>query len=132
MRALATVAVLAGVALAGCGGDGGDSEPPTAREVASCVRDGGAEATTDRDDLDAVASAAGVGGVDVEWPRNSATVVIERTDSDAENTERTYELFAEGFETDLGDTLRRDGTVVVLYDKSPTDDEAALIEDCTG
>jgi hypothetical protein len=129
-RQLLAVA-LALAALSACG-DSGGSEPPTAREVASCLRDGGAKATTDRDDLDLVAAEAGVGGVLVEWERNSANVAIERSEGDAENSERAYEVFVEGFGANADELLRRDGSVVVLYDKSPTEEEASLVEDCTG
>jgi hypothetical protein len=120
--------LLAGV-VAGCGG-GGTSY--SLEDTVSCLRTDGVQVSTDDDDLDYVAQDAGEGALYAEMEPNSVTVVFERTAGDAKNTEAAYKLFAGAFDTSVEDTLQRHGNAVVLWDKTPTEDEATQVEDCLG
>jgi hypothetical protein len=135
MRKTLTIVATAAL-LAGCGG--GSDEPTTARDIAACLKrerpprqTAWVEVKVGSEDLDAVAADAGDAGILVEWiyrGGNTANIAVERSDADAENTERAYELFAEGFGTNTEALLHRRGNVVVLYDKSPDADESGLID----
>jgi hypothetical protein len=79
----------------------------------------------DQDDLDLIAENAGVGAIQVLWPRNEAMVVVERSEGDAEDTEQSYEAFG-------GTDLERRGQVVVAWTNSPTDEEREDVDACLG
>jgi len=73
-----------------------------------------------------IAEDAGLGSVVAEFGRNRANVVIERSEGDAESTAREYEAFIENPD----ERLTQEGSVVVAYDKTPTDRERRTIEGC--
>jgi hypothetical protein len=128
-------------ALAGCGGGDG-AERLSAREIAACLKHerppretAWVDVKVGSKDLDIVAADAGEAGILVEWiyrGGNTANIAVERSDADAENTERAYEAFGEGFGINLEESLIRRGNVVVFYDKTPDPDEARLIDTCIG
>lgn len=141
MNALRLVAIVAlfltltGVA-SGCGG--GDGKTVTAADLERCLKDDDVLATLGSEELDYVAEAAGDGGIYVNYgdpipdaPNgNRANVAVERSGSDAKRTEAAYKVFAKAFSSSTEDVLMRKGNVVVLWDKTPTDDERSTIEDC--
>ena len=86
--------------------------------------------STDDDDLDYVAQDAGEGALVAEIDPNSVTIVFERSEGDARRTQAAYEIFAGAFDTSTEDILHRSGNAVVVWDKTPSDDEAAQISDC--
>jgi len=73
-----------------------------------------------------IAEDAGLGSVAAEFGRNRANVVIERSEGDAESTAREYEAFIENPD----ERLTEEGSVVVAYDKTPTERETRTIEGC--
>lgn len=114
------------LALVGCGGSGpGGSSDVTPQAARTCLEEAGAEASTDDDDLDYVAMDAGVGAVYSDFGRNAATVVFERSESDAGQTAEAYRLFGA---TD--EQLEERGSVLILWSKTPTDEESAAVDGC--
>lgn len=114
--------------LAGCGGGGSSGATPTS--FASCLSAAGYEPSSNKDDMDYVAQDAGVGAVVSDIGRNNVTVVFERSDGDSERTMKAYEFFAEAFDSPVNDILTRDGSVVILWERTPTSDERSTVTDC--
>jgi len=107
-------------ALLGCG-ETARSVTPT--EVEGCLKRAGVETGGTRD---LIAEEAGLGSVVAECDRNRANVVIERSEGDAESTAREYEAFIENPD----ERLMQEGSVVVAWDKTPTDRETRTLEGC--
>jgi hypothetical protein len=119
-------AAFAGVAIGGCGGE---NDPVEFADVVACLQERGA--TVSDDQLDGIAEQAGAGAVDVDFERNSATVVVERNADDAEETRRQYITVGEAFDETVGeDDYERHNNVVVGFTKTPTDEERELVEGC--
>jgi hypothetical protein len=73
--------------------------------------------------LDFIAEDAGDGALEAEIGRNTVTVVVERNGNDAEDTLNAYESFGDGVH-------ERHGNVVLVWSKTPTDDEREAVESC--
>jgi hypothetical protein len=41
-----------------------------------------------------------------------------------------YRAFAEGFDVPVDDILKREGNAVLMWDATPTDEQASSVEDC--
>jgi hypothetical protein len=124
MRSIALAAVGTALALAGCGGGQGSvGEDVSPEQVESCLKRAGVKTGGTRD---LIAEDAGVGSVVAELDRNRANVVIERSEGDAESTASDYEAFIENPD----ERLTQEGSVVVAWDKTPTDQETRAIEGC--
>src|SRR5256885_7240260 len=118
-RPSTAAAVGLALALVGCGSGSSDrsgSGSLTLDGVVSCLQSkaaaSGARVSTNVDDLDLIAEHAGVGGIQLLWPRNEANIAMERTSDDAKRTEKQYELFASAAG---GVLIDRRGTVVASY-----------------
>jgi hypothetical protein len=120
--------LLAATVLAGCGG--GDEAMYSVRPTVTCLVQLGAPVTQDEAELYDVAEGAGEGGFMVRFERNGVAVGVERTAEDAKRSENAYRMSAEFFESDPGDLLERHGNVVILWEKTPTEDERRIVEDC--
>ena len=112
------------------GGNGGGGDYAFAASRDYVEQSEAKEVITNRDELDYVAEDAGEGAFAITTETNRATVLFERTENDARRTEEAYRLFLEAFASEIDDLLSRDGNVVVLWDKTPTDEERELLEDC--
>ena len=88
----------------------------------------GLTASTNPDNLDLLSQRAGQGAVALTNDIQEIQVSVERTTGDAEATEKQYGMFADQFSS--RDHIKRYGTVVVAYTKSPTTSEGMLIEKC--
>lgn len=130
MRRPAMMTTLLLLTFAGCGGESersfADIEPCLTESATAA----GFEASTAPDDLDIIAADAGDGAIDLSDDKQSITVIVERTASDAENTANLLASAAEAFGVNADDLVYRNGNVVASHDKSPTDDERALVEEC--
>jgi hypothetical protein len=94
------------------------------------MQDNGYSPNTNQDDLDYVAQDAGEGAFETDIGSNSVTVVFERSDGDAKRTEAAYKVFGAAFDTPVEDILHRAGSVVVVWDKTPSDSEEQQLADC--
>lgn len=120
---LAAVATVLTLAACGGGAGGTAARDVSPDQVEGCLKRAGVGTGGTRD---VIAEDAGVGSVVAEFDRNRANIVIERSEGDAESTARDYEAFIEN----PGERLSRQGSVVVAYDKTPTDQETRTIEGC--
>jgi hypothetical protein len=114
---IATIVTLVAVVstLAGCGG----SEPTDPAAVESCLRK--TDVTVDKP-RDVIAEEAGVSALRLEWPKNEAHVLFERSGKDARASAEAYELF--DVQTD------QRGSTLIAWTKTPTDEEKALVDGC--
>jgi hypothetical protein len=131
-------ALLAACALAGCGGGGdktgaggdetgvGGDETFTRAETETCLTNAGA---TIQPDVETFVE-AGIASISAELPENAVSINLERSETDAKNVVRAWENVAEGLDVDTEDLIRRLGTVVIVWDKSPTSEERAAVEGC--
>lgn len=132
---IAVVATAAAVTMTACGSstNTATSEDGFA-DLYVCVSDAaelaGFSASDSRDDQDLVAENAGVGAINVTGDNQGIQVVVERNEDDAKRTVEQYRVFAGALSGSVDDLLQRHGNVVVLYDKTPTDDERTIVEDC--
>lgn len=131
---VATATVLAALAMQACGG--GERSTVAFADVKPCLKQAGEaagfDATTDPDELDVVAADAGDGAMTLDSDKQGISVIVERSEGDAENTANAMKTMAKAlFEVSFDDeTLDVRGNVVISYDKTPTDDEKALVDDC--
>lgn len=126
MGAVFAVALITGLLLTHSGVSARDGA-----QITACLQHGaqtvGYEVSTAKADLDLIAEKAGDRAMRVSWPRNAATIVVERNASDAKSTLRAYGLFKASLG---GGPLERTGAVVVAYDKTPTAMERAAVDRC--
>jgi hypothetical protein len=122
-RASTLLGIVLTVAVAACAGGGGSSATPDS--AAACHRDKTDSVETNREEIDYVAQDAGVGALSADIAENTVTLVFERSDSDANQTAAAYGAFGADDEH-----LDKRGSVVVVWDKSPTDEEKSVIDDC--
>jgi hypothetical protein len=119
-----------GVVLAACGGSGGGTK--SYADVQSCLvrtaPPAGLTTSTKKADMDLIARKAGQGAVVVSNDVQEIQVVVERSEGDAQATEKAYGVFADAFSS--RDNLKRYGNVVVAYTKTPSASEKSVIEDC--
>jgi hypothetical protein len=115
------VLTIAALALVGCGGDSGSAASPDS--VADCLENDGASVERNISDLDYIAQDAGVGALGAEVGGNTATLVFERSDSDASATAQAYEMFG-------ASELDQRGSLLVVWDKTPTDAEKETLGAC--
>jgi hypothetical protein len=116
------LSVFVGVlALAGCGG--GDTHY-NASAVKTCLQRAGASVS--EADADRIAADAGQRGYLVTIGSNRLNMAFERNSSDAADTENAYKAVSDG------DTLQREGNVVMAWDKTPNSEEKEQIENCLG
>ena len=148
-RSTALVLTACAALSAGCGGDDSDgsggkdgpavgvqsstdrkSESEGARPIdfdalVVCLNDAGLD--TSQEDADFLASAAGIGGVQVNYERNELNIAVERSPEDAENTLRNYQGF---IQSSTEGQLKRVGTAAVAYNKTPTPEETQPVDKC--
>ena len=74
------------------------------------------------DELDGIAQNAGEGAIGVRMGRQRVALVFERNGSDAEETADAYAVF--------GAEPERRGNVLLVWDKTPTEEERATVGDC--
>lgn len=128
---LSAVATIALLLVVGCGGDdSGGANGKSGEEILTCLRaqaPANAEVSDAEDDLDLLAQNAGEKGIVVNFPRNELAVVVERAESDAEQTLTNYKLFIKGASERQ---LERRGRSVVAFSKTPNAEELALVDAC--
>ena len=125
------IALCTVIALAACGGGGGDVHYAMA-EVHRClagkpgveVREWGADESTGN----MLMSKAGEGELIAEWSNNELALRFERNAGDAEDTLDTKQRFNESFDVD--DVPERRGNVVFEWNNTPSDAEQAALDDC--
>jgi hypothetical protein len=125
------VALVAACALAGCGGGGdktggGGNKTFTQAETETCLTNAGA---TIQPDLGTLVE-GGIASISAELPENAVAINLERSETDAQNVVRAWENVAERADVDTEDLIRRLGTVVIVWDHSPTGDERDAVEGC--
>lgn len=130
-RAIGITAVtVIALAVSGCGLFGEDV-PPTPGSFSACLSATGYSSSTDPDDVDPIARAAGVGAVWAEIGTNQVVVVFERSDDDARRTEEAYDSSAGGTaDGEQADTVTRDGSVVLHWESPPSAADATVVDDC--
>ena len=124
-RAIVLGLVLAAVA----GGCGGDADKPYQLDATmACLR---SERVPLSRDVDFVASTAAGGALHAEFPRtkNEVTIAFGDSEEDAARTERAYRRFAPK-RVNIGDVLRRDRNVVLLWGVAPNAQDAETISRC--
>ncbi len=124
---ITAVTVLA-LAVSGCGLFREDV-PPTPGSFSACLSATGYSSSTDPDDVDPIARAAGVGAVWAEIGTNQVIVVFERSDDDAKRTEERYTSEAKG-EAPAEGTMIRDGSTLQRWESPPSTAEASVVEEC--
>lgn len=117
---LAALLITAAATIAACGG--GDAHY-SLEETRECLQASGLEAN--EGDADAIADAAGEGGLGVRFEHNFLNLAFDRNSSDAEETEQAYETFGGS-----DGTLARKGNVTFSWDNTPTDDEEEAVGSC--
>jgi hypothetical protein len=124
------VALLAACALAGCGGgdetSGGGDKTFTQAEIESCLTSAGATIQPDVETL----VEGGIASISAELPENAVAINLERSEADAERVVGAWKDVAKSVDVNTEDLIRRLGTVVVVWDKSPTGEGRALVEGC--
>ena len=125
------MALVAACALAGCGGagdetSGGGDKTFTQADTETCLRNAGATIQPDVETL----VEGGIASISAELPENAVAINLEHSETDATRVVRAWENAAEGLNVDTEDLIRRLGTVVIVWDDSPTDEERAAVEGC--
>ena len=120
--------VAALLALAGCGGE----EPPTKYTLAptlTCLERENVRVSTTN--VDFVASTAFGGAVNVRFPRrvNEVTLSFGESEEDAGRIEKAYRRFAPK-RVQIGDVLRRELNVVLLWGVVPTAAQDGTVRAC--
>lgn len=118
---------LAALSITACGG-GSDNETTVGDldALEACITESfSAESGSPAEagEADIIAGSAGVGSFNVATETQELNIAAERSTGDAENAVQTYEGFPMGEVTQIG-------TVVAAYNKTPTDEETAAVEDC--
>jgi hypothetical protein len=130
MRLAPLALVALSATIAACGGSSGSGDSTkSGAEIFDCLnaQAGSAKVSDQKDDLDLLAQAAGDRGIAVNWDKNELNLAVERSEQDAKQTLKGYEIFI----ADAGHRqLERMGNVVVAFSKTPNDEELALVDAC--
>jgi hypothetical protein len=118
---------LTAVIVGGCGGGG---KTYALDPTASCLRANGVIVTTDEEDFDNLAQDAAEGAMEAGFSENSATIAFERSDNDAKRLRAAYAIFAGAFDTPADDILFQEGNAVIVWSKTPTEDESGQVDEC--
>lgn len=127
-RALPVAASLSLLA-AGCGVFGEDVAA-TPGSFSACLSETGYPSSTDPDDVDSIARAAGVGAVWADIDGNHVTVVFAGTDAEAERIEAAYAAPGGAATDGSAGAVARDGTVVLRWESPPAKSGAMAVEHC--
>ena len=122
-------ALAVALALGGCGG--GDAQPSQYELEATrtCLERADVEVTSRN--LDFVASTALGGAVNVRFPgrTNEVTLSFGESEEDADRIEQAYRRFAQK-RVRIGDVLRRNRNVVLLWGVTPTEQQETTVGGC--
>jgi hypothetical protein len=120
---------LPGLVLAlAAGGCGGGETAYTPEETRACLAARGAQIGGK---LDFVASTATGGAFLARLAGNSVKVVFGETETDARQIEMAYQHFAfQNVKEGLPDVLRRQGNVVMLWQRHPDETQLSLVVGC--
>jgi hypothetical protein len=134
MRLWVIVPALLCVAVAAVStGCGGSSQTFTETTTLACLEEeaGVTDINTRQSSLDYVAQDAAEGAMEVEVSSgNTVAVLFEGTSNDAQRTSAAYGVFAEAFDSPVDDILDTRSNVVLLWERTPSDDERNLVAGC--
>ena len=130
-RLVAALAAAAALALAATGcGVFGESVPASPGSFSACMSETGYSSSTDPEDVDPIARAAGVGAVLADIDGNRVTVVFESSDDDARRAVAAYEARSQTAAAPLEDVLRHEGPIVVVWEAPPSEAQRSAVERC--
>ena len=129
-----TAALIAtSLALASCGGSAANAPGP---KIMNCFVSNASpdtyEVNLNEAELGVLARDAGDRAAQLTFERNSAAVVVERSEANAKATLAQYRLFYNTVAGPGDGQLTRTGSVVVAFDKTPTPEEREAIARCVG